>query len=74
MAKGRTHMYDMMIKEKKKDTIYNSGFFLDATMPDEEATKIITSYKVASSLSRDMQELAEYMTKTIVEGLLNDRR
>lgn len=73
MKKERLNMYEMMVRDSKVFKTINKNFFLEAPSNEEEVT-IIISKKIVNSLSRDMEELAHLMTKSILEGLLDDRR
>lgn len=74
MAKGRKHMYDMIVNSRKYDSIYRGNFFLDIQPKKEDTIKIVVSTKIVNSLSEDMQNLASIMTKTIMEGLVDGRK
>ena len=63
-------MYDVMMKDRKKKSLFKQDNFF-GKMPDEESVKIVTSYKMAESLEKDMKIFSDFMTKTILEGILN---
>lgn len=74
MKKERANMYEMMIKDSKVFKLQNKSFFIDSPSCEKENVEMFISKKMANSLTHDMEELARYMTSTILEGLLNGRR
>lgn len=74
MAKGRDSMYEMMTRDKRRCTIYNKNSNTNLFKLDEDDAKLIVSKKIIDEFSADMQIFVDYMTRTMVEGILNDRR
>lgn len=71
MTKERKHMYDVTVKERKKNTIYNSGFFLNVQDSDKKDVEIMISHKVLETLGYDMQRRMNLMAEMILEGLID---
>lgn len=74
MRKGRKNMYNMMVREAKNSNKNSENFFLRTPLQEKENVKIIITQQIVNSLGNDMQELADFMTKAILEGMLNGRR
>ncbi|WP_024348172.1 hypothetical protein [Lacrimispora indolis] len=73
MKKERMNMYEMMVKDSRTFKPLSKSFFLDAPTNEKEV-KAVISKKIVNSLSHDMEEFAYFMTRSILEGLLDDRR
>lgn len=70
MKKRRMNMYEMLIKDNKT----NKHFFSDTQSKKEKDVKIEISHKIVQSLSKDMQDMADYMMRSILEGLVDGRK
>ena len=73
MRKGRKNMYDMMVREAKNSKKNCDNFFLRTPLQEKETIKIVITQERVNSLGNDMQELADFMVKTILEGMSNGR-
>ncbi len=73
MNKGRKNMYDIIVKEKKNSAKIRKNFFLKVQLQEKEGIKVAISQEISNSFGNDMAELADFMTKVILEGLLNGR-
>lgn len=74
MKKGRTNMYEMMIKDRKKNQNCNKNFFMEVHVEEIGDIKALVSRRMIDSLSRDMLDMADFMTQTIMEGLVDGRK
>lgn len=74
MKKERMNMYEMMVKDNRTFKPCGKSFFLDAPSYKKDEVKIVISKNIVNSLSHDMEELAHFMTRSILEGLLDGRR
>jgi hypothetical protein len=73
MKKGKENMYDIILKDKRKN-ISNGNFFLKVHHTDPEAVKFAVSQKMMTSLNRDVEEMVNYITRAILEDWIDERK
>lgn len=68
-------MYTTAKKDTNK-TEKNVPVFYTATprIPDNRSTKLYISHSVVTILGEDIQNMSDYMVKTIMEGIVNGKK
>lgn len=74
MKKRRFNMYELLIKNSKSNKSYGKDFFLSSYPEKKNTVKIVISQKIVEGLSLNMQEMSDFMTRTILEGILSGRK
>lgn len=74
MKKERLNMYEMMTKDFKKNKNSNKNFYMNVQAGGIEQVKALVSRNMVNSLSSDMLDMANFMTQTIMEGLVDGRK
>ena len=73
MKKERVNMYELMAKERRINKSVQM-FSLKVQDQSMESIKATVSQQMIESLNEDMQMMIDYMTQSILEGLLNGRK
>ena len=71
MPLRRKNMYDVLIRNKMRESSYEK-FFLDFA-DSQKNTQVVISYQISKDIYNDMEKMMQLMNLSIMEGILSGK-
>lgn len=76
MKKRNINMYDVILKRKKQDNLYLIDDYIISSVLNSNnySLKFLIAEEIATSMSKDMEIMMNFMVKSILEMMLYGRK